>query len=119
MAIEKSEEERSDMGAIDIGIGHDDDAVVTKSMNVILLFPNARAQGRDENSDLFIGQHLIEPSLFHIEDLPFDGKDGLKGTVSALFGRTPCRIPFDDEDLTQLRISLLTISQFSREGVSF
>src|SRR4030042_3411062 len=106
------------MRPIDVGIGHNNDAVITKALYIVVVFSNTCAQSRDENTYLFIGQHLIEPSLLHVEDLPFDGKDGLNRSVPTLFGRTTSRITFHNKDFAQLGILLLTIGQLSWEEVS-
>ena len=52
LAIEEREQQRADMGAIDVGIGHDDDAVVAQLLGVVVLLANATAEGRDERGDL-------------------------------------------------------------------
>ena len=39
------------MGAIYIGVGHKDDAVVSKVFNLVVFFPNSRAKGLNEGND--------------------------------------------------------------------
>ena len=40
------------MAAVDIGIGHDDDAVVTRFFGVEILEANPGAEGGDQGADL-------------------------------------------------------------------
>ena len=119
MAVEEGQEQRPDMGSIHIGIRHDDDAMIAEFLDIVVFFADARAQCRDENPDLFVGQHLIETSLLDIEDLSLNRQDRLDRAIPALFGRPARRIPLDDEDFTQGRVPFLAIGQFSGERVSF
>src|SRR5262245_64507587 len=43
LPIEKGEQQRADMGAVDVGVRHDDDLVVAQLLDVELVAPDARA----------------------------------------------------------------------------
>ncbi len=72
-AVEERQQERADMGSVDVGIGHDDDLVVTPLADVEF-FADARAEGRNHGADFFIGQDLVQTGLFDVDDLAAGGK---------------------------------------------
>ena len=53
------------MGAVDIGVGHDDNAMVAQVFQ-IKGFANAGPHGRNKGPDLIIAQNLIQMSAFSI-----------------------------------------------------
>ena len=75
------------MGTIDIGIGHDDDAVITQFVWVELLPTDTTTQGRYQGTDLGRRQHLVEPGLLHVQYLALQRQDSLGAPVPALLGR--------------------------------
>ncbi len=56
------------MRAVDIGICHDDDLMVTELGDVEIL-SDAGAQARDDRLQFVVADHLIEARLFDIEHL--------------------------------------------------
>ena len=55
------------MGTVNVSIGHDDYTLVAQ-FDEIELLANANAESSNESSDLFMFQHFIFTSLFHIDD---------------------------------------------------
>ena len=51
LTIEERQQQRADVGAIDVGVGHDDDLVVAQLVDVELFPANAGAQRRDQRAD--------------------------------------------------------------------
>ena len=86
IAEEEGQQQGADMAAINISIGHDDDACRSADVGDIKVIANAGAQGRDQRFDLVIAQDLIQTGAFGIEDLAAQGQNGLEMTVAALFG---------------------------------
>ncbi len=84
LAVEEGQEERADMAAVDVGVGHDDDLVVARLVDLEVLAPDAGAEGRDQRADFRRGQHLVEAGAFHVQDLAAQRQDGLVGAVAAL-----------------------------------
>ena len=68
VAEEEGKQKSANMGTIDVGIGHDDDAMVAQLGEVQLLI-DADPQGGDDDAYLLMGQHLLHGGLLHIEDL--------------------------------------------------
>ena len=113
--VEEGEEKGPDMGAVDIGISHDHDMVVSCMVDLELL-ANTRADGRDERLDLGIFQDLVLPGLLHVQDLPPQREDGLEFPVPSLLGAPACRISFHDIDLALFRVTLGAVCQLAGQA---
>ena len=111
VSVEERQEQRPDVGPIDISIGHDDDLAVT-DFTEIEFIANPAAKGRDHGADFIVVQHLVQAGLLHVEDFAAQGQDGLEGTVTALFGAAASGVPFDDVDFRFFRILTGTVRQF-------
>ena len=75
------------MRPVHIGIGHDDDLVIAKLLQV-QLFAEPGTQGRDDGTDLRVGEYLVITGLFHVEDLASQGQNGLRSPVPPLLCRS-------------------------------
>ena len=69
LAEEEGEQQGADMGAVDIGVGHDDDLVVAQLVGVELVLADAGAERGDQRADLLGAEHLVEARPLDIEDL--------------------------------------------------
>ena len=86
------------MRPIDVGVGHDDDLVVTELAEIELL-ADPRADCRDQRLNLFVAKHLVDARPLHVQDLAADRQDRLEPGVTRLF-RAPARtVALDDEQL--------------------
>ena len=59
MSKEKREQERTDVGAVNICVGHDDYSVIAQSREIKLLV-DASTEGCDDCPDLRVGEHLVK-----------------------------------------------------------
>ncbi len=103
VAIEERQQQRTDMRAIDIGIGHDDDFIVPALGN-IEFFANTRSKSSNHRPDFIIGQYLIEPCLFHIDNFATERQDSLEAAIPALLCTAAGRITFDQINFRLIRI---------------
>ena len=87
------------MSAVHIGIGHQDDLVVTELGN-IKIFVDTRTKGGDHSFDLGIGINLVKTRLLHIQDLTSKRQNGLGRTGSGCLCGSACGISLYDIDLT-------------------
>ena len=87
LPVEEGEQERADVGTVDVGVGHDDDAVVAQLLGVVLLLADAAAQRRDERRDLGGGEQLVEARALDVQDLALERQDRLELAVAALLRR--------------------------------
>ena len=114
LTVEERQQQRADVGAVDIGIGHQDDAVIAQFVDVELIFDAATERG-DEGADLCGGDDLVEARLLDIEDLALERQDRLGATIAPLFGGAACRVALDDEELGARRVFFLAVGELARE----
>ena len=93
LAKKESQQQGADVGAVHIGIRHDDDVVVAQPVGVELVVADAAAQSGDQGAHLLGGQHLVEARLLDIQNLAPKRQYGLGAAVPALFGRAAGGIP--------------------------
>src|SRR5437879_1769242 len=103
------------MRAVHVGIRHEDDLVVAELGEVELLGADAGAQGRDEEPDLLVREHLVVARLLRVDDLAAERQDGLRLPVSPLLGGAARGVTLDEEELPELRVALRAIGQLGRQ----
>ena len=86
LPVEEGEQQRADMRAVDIGVGHDDDLVVAELGEIELVMADAGAERGDQRADLLAPQHLVEARPLDVEDLAAQGQHRLEGAVARLLG---------------------------------
>ena len=67
-AEEEGQQQRPDMGAVHIGIRHDDDFMIAQ-LGVVKFVTDTRSQRRDHRLELIVAIHLVRPGLFHVQHL--------------------------------------------------
>src|SRR5215467_1423438 len=67
--VEEREDERPDVRAVDVGIGHDDDPVVAQAGDVELV-ADTGADRSDYRLDLRVRENLVDAVLLAVDDLP-------------------------------------------------
>ena len=112
VAEEEGEDERADVRAVDVGVGHDDDLVVARLGDVELV-ADARAHGADHRQDLVVGQHLVDARLLDVDDLAAQRQDGLEGAVARLLGRAAGRVALDEVELGERRVAQRAVGQLA------
>ena len=118
IAIEESQKQCSDMGTVYVGIGHDNDLMITEFFH-IKIFGNPCTKGCDHISDFFRIQDSVQSCLFYIQNFTAQRQDRLCFGVSGLDGRTAGGIPFDDVDFTFIRIAAGAVRQFTGHSCIF
>ena len=104
------------MRTVDVGIGHDDDAVITQLVGIVVLLADATAQRRDERAHLRRREHLVEARLFDIEDLALQRQDGLRAPVAPLLGRAPGGVALHQIDFRLGGVLFLAVGQFAGQS---
>ena len=105
----------ADVGAVHVGVGHNDHLVVAQ-LALVKLLPQAGAQGGDDGGELVVAVHLVRPGLLHVEHLAPQGEDGLVPGVPALLGGAAGGVALDDVNFRQGRVPLIAVGQLAREG---
>ena len=116
LPVEEREQQRADVGAVDVGVGHDDDLVVAQ-LRQIEVVADAGAERGDDVDHLLGRQHLVEARALHVEDLAADRQHRLKLALAALLGRAAGRVALDDEHLGVGRIAVLALGELARQRV--
>ena len=85
------------MRPVDIGVTHDDHAVVAGlgriEGTVALVVADARAHGGDDGADFVVVEDLVDPRFLHIDELAAEGGGWLGSGGRALVWRSRRRNP--------------------------
>ena len=117
LAVEERQQQRSDVGAVDVGVGHDDDLVVAQLVGVEFFAADRGAERHHQIADLLGAQHAIEAGALDIEDLAAQRQHGLGEAVAALRGGAAGAVALDEEDLGLGRVLLGAILELAGEEV--
>ena len=98
--------------AVDVRIGHDDDAMVAQ-LGELEVVADAGAERGDQRADLVGAQDLVEARPLDVQDLAAQRQDRLEPPVAALLGRAAGGIALDQEQLGVRRIALLAVGELA------
>ena len=115
LAEEERQQQRADMRAVDIGVGHQDDLVIAQLGQIEIVAADAGAERGDQRADLLGAQHLVEARALDIEDLAAQRQHRLEFAVAALLGAAAGRIALDDEQFGFGGIVFLAVGQLARQ----
>jgi len=114
---EEGHQQGVDVTTIDIGIGHDNDLMITQLADVELFGVLFRANGNTQRcvhvADFLVFQHFMRHGFFYVENLATKWQNGLELPGAALFGRTTGRVSLNQEKLALGRVFFRTVSQFT------
>ncbi|MNE41324.1 hypothetical protein D3C80_1353880 [compost metagenome] len=116
LTIEEGQQQRTDVRTIDVRIGHDDDAVITQFIRVVLVTTDTTAKRGDKGSDFLRGEHFVEARFLNVEDFPLQRQNRLVLTVTPLLRRAARGVPFHQVQFGASRIAFLAICQFARQA---
>ena len=111
-AIDEGQDQRADVGAVHIGVRHDNDLVVSH-LGRIELIAFAGAYRSHHRPDFLMPQDFVRllQHPLHIQNLAFQGQDCLEVPVPAHLRRTAGGLPLDDVQLRLRRIALGAVRQ--------
>ena len=114
--VEERQQQNADVGAVDVGVRHDDDLVVAglgdvEIAAVAVAGRDAAADSGDERLDGLGGEGAVVAHALDVQDLAAQGQDRLDVSAAAVLGRTACRVALYDEELGQLGVCLLYTSR--------
>src|SRR6185437_3827325 len=98
LPVEEGEQQRADMGAVDVGVRHHDDLVIAQLVDREVI-ADAGAERGDQRADLLAREHLVGAYALDVEDLAAQRQHGLEFAVAALLGAAAGRVALDDEEL--------------------
>ena len=108
------------MASVHIGIGHDDNLVVTQLteihslLSVFILLRHSHAECGIDITDFLTVERPVFCSFLHVQNLTSKRKDSLDATVTSLLCSTACGISLDEEELALFRISFGAVCKFTR-----
>ena len=103
------------MGAVDVGVGHEDDLAVAGGLQV----EGASTAGADHLDDgraLDVAQHVGLGGLLHVEDLAADRQERLELGVAGVLGGSQGGVTLDDEQLGGGDIVAAAVGELGRQG---
>ena len=112
---EEGHQQRGDVGAVDVGVGHQDDLVVAQVVLAIAV-AGAAAERLDQVGDLLVGRHLVARGAGDVEHLAAQRQHGLAGAVARLLGAAAGRVALDDEDLGALGGRLRAVGELAGQA---
>ena len=112
---QQRQQQGPDVQAVDIGIGHQHDLVVSR-LGLVEVLADAGAERRDQRLHLVVGEHLVDAGLLDVEDLASDGQDRLVVRVAPAHRRTTGRVTLDDEDLGDRGVLALAVTQLAGQA---
>ena len=115
LPVEEREQQRPDVAAVDVGVGHQDDLVVAELLDVEAALADAAAERGDERADLGAREHLVEARALDVQDLALERQDRLKLPVAPLLGRAAGAVALDDVELGLAGIARLAVGELARE----
>ena len=117
LAVEEGEQQRADVGAVDVGVGHDHDAAVA-ALGEVLVLADAGADGGDHAADFFVGEHFVLARLVGVDDLAAQGEDGLELALPAALGGAAGRIAFDQEQLALVDVAAGAVAELAGQAAA-
>ena len=112
LPVEEGDEQRGDVGAVDVGVGHDDDAAVAQILLAVMRV-NAAAERLDEVGELLVLRQLVLAGGGDVEDFSAQRQDRLAGAITGLFRRAAGGVALDDENLRALGRAVGAVGEFS------
>src|ERR1700681_4451607 len=113
VAEEKRQQQRADVTAIDVRIGHKNYFVIAEFTGVEIVFADAGTQRGDDGANFFVAKHLVVARFFYVENFSFERKDRLIFAVAAHFRGAARRFALDDEKFAASRIAFLAIGELA------
>src|SRR2546430_7728990 len=114
LAKEKGDEQGSDMGAIDIGVGHDYDLFVAKVLFLVMC-SGAAAERLDKIVELLIAREFVARGAGDVQYFAAQRQDRLVRAIARLLGGAAGGIAFDDKEFRPLRRIIRAIREYSRK----
>ena len=116
LTIEEGQQQRTNVRAVDVRIGHDDDAVVAQFIRIVLIATDTAAQRGDQRRHFLRREHFIEAGFLNVKDFTLQRQDRLVLAVTTLFSRAARGVPFHQVQFGKRRIAFLAVCQFARQA---
>ena len=111
---EQRRQQAADVGAVGVGVGHEDDPAVAGRVEV----ERAARAGTDDLDDrgaLGVLEHVADGGLLDVEDLAADRQQRLELRVAGQLRRTQRRVALDDEQLAAVDVVGPAVGELGRQ----
>ena len=112
LAVKEGQQQGADVGAVNVCVGHQNQAVIAQ-FSGIKFIADSGAHGRNQGFNLIVAQHLVQPRLFRIDNLAFQGQDCLELPVPALLAAAAGAVAFHDKEFPLRRVLIAAVSQLT------
>ena len=119
LAVEEGEQQRADMRAVHVGVGHDDDLMVARLFEVEVVEADAGSDGGDHGADFVVGEHFVEPRLLDIDHFSLHGKNGLVLALAPLLGGAARGVALHNEEFGASRVAAGAVGQLAGQTAAF
>ena len=110
LAVEEGDQQRGDVGAVDVGVGHDDDLLVAQIL-VAVVRAGAAAERLHQIGELLRSAPACPcRRTATLRILPRSGSTACEARSRACLAEPPALVALDDEDLRALRPAVLVQS---------
>ena len=116
LTIEEGQQQRTNVRAVDVRIGHDDDVVITQFVRVVLVTTDTTTKRGDQRRHFLRREHLIEARFLDVEDFTLQRQNRLVLAVTPLLRRAARGVPFHQVQFRERRIAFLAVCQFARQA---
>ena len=115
---QQGQQQRGDVLAVDVGVGHQHDLVVAQ-LGQVEVVVDAGAERGDQRLHLVVLQHPVDARLLDVDDLAADREDRLEHRVPARLRRAAGGVALDDVQLALARVGGAAVGELARhaEGV--
>jgi hypothetical protein len=118
VAEEEGEQQRADVRAVHVGVGHEDDLAVADLGGVEVVLADAAAQRGDHGADFLVAQHLVVARLFDVEDLALERQNGLEACDRGPAWRCRRRFALDQIELAAVGVALAAVGQLAGQAAA-
>src|SRR5579883_316300 len=112
LAEKEGHQQRGDVRAVDIGVGHDDDALVAE-LRLVVALAAAAAERQHEVRELLVLTEAIGRRAGDVQDLAAERQDRLRLAVARLFRRAAGAVALHQEDLGAARVAAAAIRELA------
>ncbi len=118
MAEEECQQQRADVGAVHIGVGHENDFPVTDLRSVEVVLTDSAAEGRNHGADFLVAEHFVVACFLDVEDLALERKYRLKLPITALLCGSPCTFALDEIEFAAFRIPFAAVGELAGQSTT-
>ena len=108
---DERQQQRADVAAVDVGIGHQDQLAVAPLLDVFELSTGRDSDRFEDVADLDVVENLGEDRFLDVQDFAAQRQDRLRVGVAAGVGGAAGRIAFDEVQFAEVEVSAAAIAE--------